>query len=49
MKLTKNRLRSQLTEEHLKSQFGIATTSVKADINKLARARNFKGPTKILI
>ena len=35
MKLTKSRCRSQLTDEYLTSQLRVATTSVKADVNKL--------------
>ena len=42
MKLTKNRLTSQLTDKHLKSQLRIATTSVKADINKLCKNSKFQ-------
>ena len=37
MKLTKTRCQSQLIDEHLTSQLRVATTSVKADIDKLCK------------
>jgi len=37
MKFTKNRYRSQLTDEHLTSQLRVASTSVRADIDKLCK------------
>ena len=42
MKLTKTKCRSQLTDEHLTSQLRVATTSVKADINKLCKYSRFQ-------
>ena len=42
MKLTKSRCRSQLTDEHLTSQLKVATTFVKADVNKLCRNSKFQ-------
>ena len=42
MKLTKSRCRSQLTDEHLTSQLGVAATSVKADVNKLCKNLKFQ-------
>ena len=42
VKLTKTRCRSQLTEEHLTSQLRVATTSVKADIDKLYKDSKFQ-------
>ena len=42
MKLTKTRCRSRLTNEHLISQLRVATTSVKADINKLCTNSKFQ-------
>ena len=48
MKLTKIRCRNQLTDEHLTSQLRAATTSVKADIDKLCKTLIFKCPTKII-
>ena len=37
MKLTKTRCQSRLTDEHLTRQLRVATTSVKADIDKLCK------------
>jgi len=42
MKLTKGRCRSQLTDEHLTSQLRVATTSVKAYVNKLCTNWKFQ-------
>ena len=42
MKVTKTRCSSQLTEEHLTCQLRVATTSVKADIDKLCRDSKFQ-------
>ena len=42
MKLTKTRCRSRLTNEHLISQLRVATTSIKADINKQCTNSKFQ-------
>ena len=42
MKLAKSRRRSQLTDEHLTSQLRVATTFLKADINKLCKNSKFQ-------
>lgn len=42
MKLAKARSKIQLTEEHLTSQLRVATTSVKADIDKLCKDSKFQ-------
>ena len=42
MKFTKNRYRCQLTDEHLTSQLRVATTSVKADIDKMCKNTKFQ-------
>ena len=42
MKLTKTRCGSQLTDEHLTSQWRVATTSVIADIDKLYKDSKFQ-------
>ena len=44
MKLTKSRRRSQLTDEHFTSQLRVATTFVKADVNKLCKNLKFQVP-----
>ena len=40
----KKKCRSRLTNEHLISQLRVATTSVKADINKLCTNSKFQVP-----
>ena len=42
MNLTKTRCRSQLTDKHLTSQLRVATTSVKADIDKICKDSKFQ-------
>ena len=42
MKLIKTRCRCQLTDEHLTCQLRVATTSVKADVDKLCKDSKFK-------
>ncbi|XP_076373036.1 general transcription factor II-I repeat domain-containing protein 2B-like [Tachypleus tridentatus] len=42
MKLIKTKCRSQLTDEHLTSQLRVATTSVKADIDKFCKDSKFQ-------
>ena len=41
LKFTKTRCRSQLNDEHLTSQLRVATTSVKADIDKICKDSKF--------
>ena len=48
MKLTITRCQSQLTDEHLTSQLWVATTSVKADIDKLCKYSKFQVSHKML-
>ncbi|CAM1309401.1 Uncharacterised protein r2_g1956 [Pycnogonum litorale] len=42
MKFTKNRYQSQLRDEHLTSQLRVASTSCRADIDKLCKNTKYQ-------